>query len=88
MGLQRNKGCIVAVIFRKTHSFIHLLIHFYLAYALSPTVHAGESVISKIDMLCPHGVYKLIEIDRSSFISALLTMKIQKKQRLFIQSLL
>ena len=40
------------VVFRNAaYSFID---HFHLAYALSTNVHAGKSVMNKIDVLFPH----------------------------------
>lgn len=63
MRLQRNKGCILAVVFRKAaHSFIHLT-HFYLVYVSSTIPHSGESVVNKTDTLRLHRIYILIEID-------------------------
>lgn len=50
MRLQKNRGCIVVVFRNAAHSFID---HFYLAYALSTNVHAGKSVMNKIDVLFP-----------------------------------
>ena len=52
MKLQRNKGYIVAVLRNAARSFTD---HFYLAYAVSTNVHAGKSVMNKIDVLFPHG---------------------------------
>lgn len=85
MGLQRNGGIHSGCCVQDSCSLIHLT-YFYLAYVPSTISHAGESVVNKIDELLPHGIYILIEIDRSQQMET--SDNIENKRRLFIQSLL